>query len=296
MRVLLTGSTGVVGRAILERLEADGYPVLALARNPASIPSTRGMTDVLACSFEAIPGEAAQRIAAFAPGVVIHAGWMGTENTNRNDPELLLGNLTFCLKLFEATAASCKHWVVFGSQAEYSPGLLEDIRENMPTFPDSAYGVVKVSMHHVLEAMCTQYGMTLSWLRLFSCYSKYYKPTYLIPSALAAMNRGEYLQVRNPDFEWDYLHADDMADGVMRVLRQRHGGVYNLAYGSGVTVRDILLTLGKVSGFTDMRQLEASLASKNEPPARRVADVRKFKETFQWFPRVTLEDGLRTFL
>jgi UDP-glucose 4-epimerase len=46
---------------------------------------------------------------------------------------------------------------------------------------------------------------------------------------------------------WQFIHEDDLADLVVRLLRQRKGGIYNLTGEGGLTYHQIIKKLGKPS-------------------------------------------------
>jgi len=102
--ILLTGATGFIGKAILRELIRQDYEVMVLARAPERV-TPAPQVEIVTCSLENITPDIAAAIRAFAPEVVIHAAWMGTENTNRNNPEFTFPNLQSTLKLFEISMA-----------------------------------------------------------------------------------------------------------------------------------------------------------------------------------------------
>jgi UDP-glucose 4-epimerase len=290
-RILLTGATGLVGGAMLRMLDAQPNELMVLARNPAAL-THKGIT--VACDLADITAEAAQEIKQFAPEKIVHCGWIGTTNADRNDPRFMQMNLESNLRLLDITLeAGCTQWISFGSQAEYSPDIMEDIAESAPTNPDNNYGVAKLNVLHAQQSVCAEAGIDFTWLRLFTCYGREYKSAYLIPYLIDLLRRGVIPELRTPNAVWDLLHVDDAADAVKMLLgRDSVNGVYNLAYGKGVSVAEIALTLARLLHFPEIEALRAQMAASTVPETRRVADMGKFSGDFGWKPKTGLTDGL----
>lgn len=288
MNILLTGASGVVGTALAERLKKAGHSVKLLSRSQQA-------TDTILCDLALITDEVKKSITEFKPDVVIHAGWAGTENTERNDPKFAEINVNAGMKLLEiATEAGCRRWIGFGSQAEYSPDLNDPIKEDAPAQPGSNYGNAKLTLMQKQQEYAAKHGVDFVWLRLFACYGKNYRPTYIIPYLIALMRNGELPDLKTPHAVWDYLHAEDAAEGVLKVIETPHAqGVYNLASGKKVTVGEMALILAEVLKFDKREELAAKIKSNNSAATYRVADVTKFSHAFGWQPAISIEEGLR---
>lgn len=297
MKIVLTGATGVVGSALLRALRAQDAEVLVLARNPASIATSTSVS-ALAYTLEDITPTLAGDIAAFKPNVFIHAGWNGPESSERNRPEILDSNLRASRSLLEIAAESgCARWIEFGSQAEYSPQMESAISEQSPTQPDTAYGAAKLSLCQDGQAFCADAGVHFTWLRLFTCYGREYKPSYVIAYLIHMLRQGAMPELRTPHAVWDCLHADDAARAVMGLLSHpAPDGVFNLASGKGVSVGEMALILAEELHFADIQHLRETIAGNRTPATRRVADIRKFTSAFGWKPQLDIREGLRQCL
>ncbi len=280
MKIALTGASGLVGSSLLQRLGADGNEILSLSRP--------------AFDLENIADSAAENIMRFAPDMVIHAGWVGTENTERNDARFMQMNVGAGMQLMEIAArAGCKRWIGLGSQAEYSTGVYSPIAEDAPARPQENYGKTKLALCAMQQEFAVENGLEFTWLRLFTCYGKNQKPTYVLPYLIETLRRGEMPQIQTPRAVWDYLHAEDVAEAVAHIIvAKMASGVYNLASGKGVSVGELALRIARLLKFQYIAALEETLQTNASPATTRVADIRKFSNTFNWQPRISLEDGL----
>ena len=287
MRILLTGTGGVIGAALRARFADAGHELLVLARTPKPPGS-------IACDFENITDEVAEKIIRFAPQVAMHPGWAGTANTERNAPRLLAINTNAAMRLLEIAArAGCARWIGFGSQAEYAPMLHEPIAETAPTEPQDNYGRAKLALYHAQAEYARAQGVEFVWLRPFACYGKNYSPTYVIPYLIGLLRRGEMPELKTPHAVWDYLHAEDAAEAVASIAAApTAGGIYNLASGIGVSVGEMAMILADKIGFAKKTEFAAQIKANAAAPTYRVADIAKISADFGWRPRISIEEGL----
>jgi UDP-glucose 4-epimerase len=290
MRILLTGASGVVGKAVLARLKKEGHEVKVLARSQKGV-------DVIFCDLALISEETKRKLKAFAPDLVIHAAWAGTENTERNDPRFMEINTNAGMQLMEAAlAAGCKRWIGFGSQAEYAAGIDHPISENDATTPETNYGKAKVELCAQQQQFARTNGIEFTWLRLFTCYGEGMKESYIIPTLIRQMAAGEMPMLSTPHSVWDHLHADDAADAILRVISDNAGGIYNLGYGEGISIREVAMIIAKELGFAKFAELEANMKANDAPAIMRVANMEKFSTTFSWKPAITPQQGLAEYV
>jgi len=293
-RILLTGATGFVGKAILRELIREEYQVMVLARNSQRLGSVSANVKICECALENITPDVVSVISTFAPEIVIHAAWMGTENTNRNAPEFVWLNLQSALQLFEITvAAGCGRWIAFGSQAEYSDGIAEDVSERMPTFPHSVYGATKLAVCHTLQALAVKQQIECVWLRIFASYGSEYKASYVMPYLHDCFSKQEMPVFKTPHAVWDYIHVDDVAGATMAALQApKVHGIFNLATGVGHSIGEIALTMAEHCKFKDVAGLRRAIENVGDMPTRRVADINAIKHALNWKPEIALEKAL----
>ena len=89
----------------------------------------------------------------------------------------------------------------------------------------------------------------------------------------------------------DYLHMQDVADGMVALFASQAPGAYNIAAGTATTIREIVERLGEITGRSDLLQIGALPARANDAPLV-LGDGRRTLSDIGWKPRLTLEAGL----
>jgi len=83
----------------------------------------------------------------------------------------------------------------------------------------------------------------------------------------------------------DYIHVDDLADAHIKAveyLEDNNSDVFNVGYGKGYSVKDVIQTLKEVTKV-DFRV--DSVARRAGDPAMLVSDNTKIKQKMQWSPK-----------
>ncbi len=293
MRVLVTGASGHLGAAVVERLLADGAEVTALVRPGSDLWRLEGALSQITLLRADLAGmeQAADGIAAARAEAVIHLAWQGVTNAARNDPEQITQNVPGTLELCEvAHKAGCRCWVGMGSQAEYgsAQGVLT---EGLPLHPHTAYGSAKLAAEMLTQKLCELYGVRFVWFRLLATYGPQDDERHLIPSVIQKLLRGERPTLTAGDQQWDYLYITDAADAIVQAVLAQVHGVFNLASGEAEPVRYIV---ERIRDLIDPA-LPLGFGELPYPPDQVMhlqADISKLVQATGWNPRVDLSEGL----
>jgi nucleoside-diphosphate-sugar epimerase len=180
---------------------------------------------------------------------------------------------------------------VSGSCYEYDWRHGYCVEHITPCEPDTLYGAAKDSLRRTFLAYCNTSGLSGSWGRAFFMYGPRENPTRLVSSIIISLLKGtpakssHGLQVR------DYLHIQDVADGLVTLFASQARGAYNIAGGDCTTIRRIVELLGETTGRSDLLQIGALPARANDAPLV-VGDGRHTFNDTGWKPSIPLVVGL----
>lgn len=294
MRIFLTGATGFVGSHTLRLLTSSTEHEVAVLVRPRS--DVRRIFPLLP-RVRSIPGDLSKpqdlypHLACFQPDVVVHLAWKGVLNSARNDADQS-DNITQSLDLVRlAHEVDAKHWIGFGSQAEYGP-CANRIDESMPTLPTTLYGAAKLTANRQARTLCETLGMRFAWLRLFSSYGPDDDPSWMIPYVALKLLRGERPSTTTGEQLWDYIFVDDVAAAIVAVIEKHDAtGVFNLGSGSTALIRSI------IERIRDLVNPQADIgfgeiAYRPDQVMHLEANIDRLKLATDWEPRVALADGL----
>jgi nucleoside-diphosphate-sugar epimerase len=294
-RVLVTGASGLVGSRALAPLRSRGFDVHAVARRPPAVGPSDGVSwhraDLL---------DAAQRRAVVADVGASHllhlawyaepgAFWTATENAAWTSATIALAE--------EFAAAGGRRAVMAGTCAEYdwtatSGAARHALREDAPRAPATLYGVCKDATRRVVASLAEPLGLATAWGRIFFLYGPGEDERRLVASVARGLVAGERVATSAGTQVRDFLHVDDVAGAFAALVDSDVTGPVNVASGDGVTVRDVVETLARLTGRADLLDAGA-LPMRPGDPESLVADVGRLRDEVGWTPRVGLEDGLR---
>jgi len=296
MRCLVTGATGHIGSHLVRYLLGQGVEVATLVRPTTSnlwrIKDILPHLHVITGDLTAID-EAAPVIRDFAPDTVFHLGWYGVGNRYRDDPAQITQNLHGSLKLVElAHGVGCKRWIGLGSQAEY--GTYNSVlTEDMPTRPQTTYGVVKLCMGLLSEKLCEAYGVGFVWLRFTAAYGPMDDHNHMIPALILKLLRGERPSLTLGEQRWDYLYVEDAVEAIWRAATTPSAqGTFNLGSGEANTIRGIVERIRDMIG-PNLPLGFGEVPYRPDQVMHLQADISRLRQVTGWSPRVSLDEGLQ---
>ena len=238
MRVVITGPTGAIGHALIEKCISNGDEVLAVCRKGSSridsLPKDANVSvlELSLSDYDEYISSASTPDVTY--DVFYHFAWNGTTGASRNDTDLQSKNVQYALSAVKlASFFGCRTFIGAGSQAEY--GRVEgSLRADTPAFPENGYGIAKLCAGQLTRILCGQLGIKYIWTRILSVYGPYDGENSMVISSLRKMIRGEEATFTKGEQEWDYLYSED-ASKAMYLIAQK--GIGNKIYviGSGKT-------------------------------------------------------------
>jgi UDP-glucose 4-epimerase len=244
MTIAVTGASGNLGTALLRRLTAPGAGVAEVRglarRQPPEVAPYAGvrwhLTDLGGPHSE-------DALAEFMDGVdaVVHLAW--ALQPGRQPDDLHRVNVEGTRRVMRAAAvAGVRHVVHLSSIGAYAPGAVgQRVAEDWPTtgIPSAQYSRDKSEAERVVRQVAARHpGMTLSVVRptlvlqpeAGSEIGRYFLGPLLFGAArLLPGPVARLLPLPLPRLAVSFVHADDVAEALVRILDRRAPGPFNLA-------------------------------------------------------------------
>ena len=292
MNIFVTGGTGFIGSHVCRALLQAGHSPVCLKRKASSLERCLDFCGRVQW-VEHDSASWTQAVIAAKPQVVIHCAWAGVTAGERDDWKIQAESIALFLELMRvAEAAGVKQFIALGSQAEY--GFIKDrVNEQHPCQPVTAYGISKRACLTLLEGFARQRQMSYVWLRLFSIYGPGEGAQWFLPGLIRKMKSGQPLPLTGCEQRYDYLHVQDLALGILAVLRHsEQGGVFNLSSNASVPLKQLVQRLKEYTGCVAEPAFGA-LPYRSGQSMRLEGDSTRFYETFAFRPQISLDEGLR---
>lgn len=286
MRVLLTGANGFLGRYVLAGLERYGIETVIIGRTR---PPNSGFADFIAADLLTNPNMASL-IKGTAATHLLHLAWYVEHGRYWHSP-MNLRWVEATTRLAEAFCqAGGRQFVVAGTCAEYDWSYAYCREENTPLRPATLYGVAKDASRRLVMAVCAQHHVSCAWGRVFMPFGTGESGQRLVPSLVDVFRgRRDPFAIHASAYR-DFLHAHDVAEGFLSLLRSGADGAYNISSNQPVLLGDLVQQLAELLSADAQTVLSLATARPNEPILL-VGENVKLK-SLGWQATLSLAQGL----
>ena len=211
-KIIITGPTGAIGHALIEKCLSEGCEVFAICRpNSARIKSLPKNAGLHVLEYDLSELEKAKEALPSDCDVLYHFGWAATFGDARNDMPTQIKNIEYTIDAVHlAHACGCSTFIGAGSQAEY--GRVEGkLSADTPAFPDNGYGMAKLCAGQMSRVEAQKLGIKHIWTRILSVYGPYDGPYTMVMSTIAKLQAGDVPQFTKGEQIWDFLYSGDAA-------------------------------------------------------------------------------------
>jgi GDP-L-fucose synthase len=292
-RLFVAGHRGLVGSALVRRLEAEGYSNL--------VTRTRQELDLR---------DQAAVMAFFAAErpeyVVMAAARVGGIHANNAYPaDFLADNLQIQSNVLAAAVRYPVTKLLFlGSSCIYPRECPQPIREESlltgPLEPTNEwYAIAKIAGIKLCQAYNKQYGTRFISAMPTNLYGPHdnfdLETSHVLPAMIRKFHEGK--RSGGPVTLWgsgsprrEFLHVDDLAAACLFLLRHYDGEwPINVGTGSDLTIRELADLVARVVGYTGEVVWDPA---KPDGTPRKVLDTSRLN-ALGWTARIPLENGLR---
>ncbi len=241
MKILITGSNGLLGQKLVSVLRNDAeVQLLATSRGADRTPEPLGQR--YAAMDITSPMEVDAVFAAAQPDVVIHTAAMTNVDACELDPEACqLQNVTATGLLVQAAKRHGSHFIHLSTDFIFD-GKNGPYREEDVPAPLSIYGQSKLDAEHlVMNAGLAKWaiGRTIIVYGIAEGLSR----SNVVLWAKSALEKGQPIKVVDDQWRMPTL-AEDLADGCIRIAKRGATGIFNLSGSDGMSILELVQRVG----------------------------------------------------
>jgi GDP-L-fucose synthase len=292
MSVLVAGSSGMVGSAIVRKFEEFDLKVTPMSRSEVDFEDEKSTLKYI----DLIQPDA----------LVIAAAKVGGISANQNSPvEFLEANLRIQNSLMRAAfKVGIPRLVFLGSSCIYPRSCPQPIKEeSLMTGPleatNSAYAISKIAGIELINSYRKEYG--LNWISLmptnlygpgdnFNLQTAHVLPSFIRRFTEAADAQAKILTLWGTGLpRREFLHVDDLASAVITCLQKYNDSLHlNVGTGEDLTIRELAAKISIATGFEGQIEWDST---KPDGTPRKVLDVTRISN-LGWRPTITLDEGI----
>lgn len=293
-RILVLGHRGLVGSALLRRLEVEGYTNVVLA--PRETVDLRSQAQTLDFFTQAA-----------AEFVVLAAAKVGGIVANSTYPyDFIYDNLMIQSNVIEACRLTgVKKTLLLGSSCIYPRMAPQPLAESSlltgPLEPTNEwYAVAKIAGIKMGQAARRQFGMSV----ISAMPTNLYGPndnfdlqnSHVLPALIRKFHDAKH-QGQSSVVIWgsgtpkrEFLHVDDLAEALLEMLRRYdEEEILNIGCGEEVSIAELASLVSEVVGFAGTIEYDRS---KPDGTPRKLTDISRLRSLMGWSPKISLRDGI----
>lgn len=326
MRLIVTGSVGFIGSALVEKLLCEGNevcgidnhnnyydPAIKAARlaRLARFPSYQHFRIDL-CNKSAIT----EIFETYKPRVVINlAAQAGVRYSIENPHVYIESNIVGFVNVLEACRiVNVDHMVYASSSSVYGANAAMPFSEHdNVNHPLSLYAATKRSNELMAHAYSHLHALPTTGLRFFTVYGPWGRPDMALFKFTKAIISGDEIQVFNNGLHRrDFTYIDDVTEGIKRVIESPPLGctnwdarnpdsatsngpwkIYNIGSSNPTNLMDYIeaieRALGKQANVVFLPLQPGDVAETH-------ADTSEFARRFDFQPATPVEEGINKFV
>jgi len=290
-RVWVAGHGGMVGRALVRRLQSSGADLITVGRETVDLRRQAEVERWLASSQP--------------DAVFLLAATVGGIEANRTRPaEFLYDNLAIAANVIHAAAGSVSKLMFLGSSCFYPREAPQPAREDaLLSGPleetNEWYAVAKIAGVKLCQAYRRQYGTDFIAVVPTNLYGPgdNFDPqrSHVVPALIRKTHEAKAAGRRTVEI-WgtgaarrEFMHVEDAADALAFLMEHYSSEeIINVAGGEEITVRDLAALVADDVGYRGEFRFDAA---RPDGMPRKALDPSRL-QACGWRPRKSLRDGI----
>ena len=271
-KILVTGSSGFIGKKIIERL--DKLKVITDSNNSEHI-NLQNREQVMKLD---------------SADTVIHLAGK-TPQKKLKWSEYFDNNVIGTLNILEYCIQKKVKKIIYVSSYIYGNPKYFPINEDHPIDPHNAYTRSKYLAEQLCEFYAKNSDLNVIILRPFNIFGKTLPNGFLISNLLKSIESNEKVTIVNKYSKRDFLHIDDFVDVILKIKDYDFKfEVFNVGSGKSYSFNEVIEEIEKIS----LKKLNLQYKQNEEDVIKEIrADISKLSNKIKWNPKISFNEGLQ---
>lgn len=294
-KIFIAGHRGMVGSAILNKLQKDGYKNFALrSSSELDLKNQAAVNDF----FEAEKPDYVFLAAAKVGGIM-------SNNTFR--AEFIYDNMMIQSNIIHASYVNkVKKLLFLGSSCIYPKLAPQPLKEEylltgLLEHTNEPYAIAKIAGIKMCDAYRSQYGcnfISAMPTNLYGPNDNYdLQKSHVLPALIRKFHEAKMTNAPSVTI-WgtgkplrEFLHTYDLADAVVFLMHQfNEPGLVNIGVGHDISISDLAKLISEIVGYEGLIQHDTS---KPDGTPRKLMDVSKIHQ-MGWTAKIGLREGIES--
>lgn len=264
MKILITGSNGLLGQKLVHALHADAsVELIATARGVNRLKAVQGFT--YAAMDICNEAEVLRVVGQFKPDVVIHTAAMTQVDDCEDQQDLCWEmNVSAVAYLIKACGLVNAHLVHLSTDFIFD-GISGPYLETAAPNPLSYYGKSKLAAEKLLQESALSWSI-LRTVLVFGVVEDMSRSNIVL-WAKSALEKKQQLNIVNDQFRTPTL-AEDLAQGCILAAKQKAKGIFNVSGPDYMSVEELVRRVARYFGLDESYIHPVSSATLNQKAAR----------------------------
>lgn len=291
MRVVVTGSAGMIGSVLSESLLEGGHEVIPVDRRPNEWSDS---LEAITRRIDLLHDPRDYDLPLTGVDAVVHCAANARVHDLVLHPEQARENFDSCFNALEYARRTGAHFVFTSSREVYgNQGLGRYGEDDVDAEAiESPYAATKLAGEQLIRSYGRVYGQPFTIVRLSNVYGRNDLSDRFVPIAVQHALTGHELPIYGREKRLDFTYIDDTIGGLNAVLARldsANGEVFNLATGSASTLEEV------ATRIASLLERDLPLSFEQTRPGEVIsyeADISRACDRLDYRPRYALDEGL----
>lgn len=296
IKYVIHGATSFIGKHLIRELITSEIGTLILCRTTSNVEEFQNSQNIEIKRYKKSAKEITIDSTLFSEDpIFIELAWDGVFGEQRNNMTQFSTNIPlFINNILWCSNNKIKHWIGFGSQAEYG-NLNKEISEEDNCDPTTFYGNSKLILSKVSKELCGHLGIEHTWLRLFSVYGPDDNHEWFLQYCIKEMLQNNSLKLTKGEQKWDYLYVSDIVQALLLIKPDQGLGITNLSSNSPISIKDLVIKVKHLLNSNSELKFGA-IEYRSDQVMLMNGNNSKLMDSIKWKPETGLNEGLNNLI